>query len=180
MKKFFLFMAAAATAMTLGLSSCHSGDDDDDRAVVDDNELVSSDLPAEGWSGDSETGVYKYGLTDESHEFGSYFAIRMNGNVCSEAVYNVVMTTAAAARQMSDILSNGTWAQKIEDDDDEYYAPEHRAMNMAVSVMQRISEMNAARSYAYLPISGIMHRPCDLRCYARNVRTHPRRDYSDC
>lgn len=38
MKKFFLFMAAAATAMTLGLSSCHSGDDDDDRAVVDDNE----------------------------------------------------------------------------------------------------------------------------------------------
>ncbi|MDE6811523.1 MAG: hypothetical protein K2J15_04150 [Muribaculaceae bacterium] len=155
MKKFYIFFASMLAMSSLTLTSCHSGDEDEPYVVVDNGDLISSEVPyEEGWSGDSRNGTLKYTPEDyEEDEPNSYFAFSMKDGRCDEAVYNVVMPNAVTARLWASKLNSGTW---VDDDwdDDEYYRPESRGEVSAMTkrILKQIKKTNATRSGFTLPI----------------------------
>lgn len=161
MKKFINYAVAMATLLALGLTSCHSGDDDDyfEPLNPEDKELVSSNVPSEGWSGDSQNGIFKYAPAEyEPEDINSYYAFNMKNGVCQSAVLNLVMESATQARQLAQILNNGTWANTDDDDDDDYddgeykSRPGNRPFDMTRSSRRLVDRVYKSRSGVSLPM----------------------------
>ncbi|MDE6269970.1 MAG: hypothetical protein K2M12_03830 [Muribaculaceae bacterium] len=157
MKKFLTGIVALSTILTLAFTSCKSGDDDDFEPLnPDDKELVNSNVPAQGWSGNNENGTLKYAPSEyEDDEPNTYFAFDMKGGVCEKAVLNIVMPNSIQAKQIAQMLNNGTWID--EDDDDENYSAspsksKRRAFDVAETLLKRIRRGNASRAGVTLPI----------------------------
>lgn len=156
MNRFLNYAVALATVLALGLTSCHSEDDDDFGPISpEDKELINSNVPSEGWSGDSQNGVYRYAPSEyEPDEPNSYYAFNMKDGVCQSAALNLVMENASQARQIAQMLSNGTWADFDDDDDedDEYDYYQTCAFDIAKSFRKIKSRANNSRSGLTLAI----------------------------
>lgn len=171
MKKFLIFFVSILAVSSLTLTSCHSGDDDpiivdndgndndpdndkDDTDKVDNDELVSPDVPkAEGWSGDNTDGILKYS-PDGYYEddVNSYFAFEVKKGKCQKGVYNVVMPTAAQAKQLASMLNDGTWIGDIELEN--LYRPQSRSgvNSLTDRALRHIQKFNRTRAGFTLPI----------------------------
>lgn len=164
MNRLITNIVTLVTILALGFTSCKSGDDDDFEPISpEDKALVSTDIPAEGWSGDSENGVLRYASDEyDPEEANSYFAFRMKGGVCEKAVLNIVMENSAQASHLAQMLNNGTWVNYDDDDDcdddddDDYdyynHAAGSRAYDMTAAVIKRIKRISVSRSDMTLPI----------------------------
>lgn len=165
MKKISTYIVAASTMLALAFNSCKSGDDDDFEPLIqEDKALVNSDVPGEGWSGNTENGILKYAPSEyDKEDPNTYFAFKMKDGVCEKAVINIVMYNTSQAKQFAQILNNGTWVDiddedEDEDEDDEedeyYFRAEAKSHHIAFtySLLKRISRYNASRSGYTLPI----------------------------
>lgn len=130
MKKFLTYCVACAALLTLGLSSCKSGDDDEFKVPEELKALVTDNVPkSEGWTGNSENGVLKYMPEEyDDEDFNSYFAFDMHNGSCETAVYNVVFPKESFARQFAKMLNDGSWIDDDDDDDDYYDDDNYRSL----------------------------------------------------
>lgn len=157
MKKLIYGIVAMATVLALGCTSCKSGDDDDFEPLgPDDKVLVSPDVPAEGWSGNTDNGVLRYAPYEyDDEEPNAYLAFNMKDGVCDKAVVNIVMPSAAQAKQLAQMLNNGTWVDD-DDDDDEYASARSivrsRAFDMTNVLVRHLGSSNVSRAGFTLPI----------------------------
>lgn len=152
MKKISLLFVAFAVTLAAGFVSCTS-EDDDEPISSEIKDLVSSVLPAEGWSGSSDNGILRFAPeTYESDEPGTYFAFEMHNGTCQSAVYNVVMPSANEARQLAKMLNDGTWVD-FDDDDDDYssFVP-GKNPDIAKRVLACVKRSECTRASVTLPI----------------------------
>lgn len=156
MKRFYTCIVAVATMLALGFTSCKSGDDDDFEPLSPEvKELVSSKVPSEGWSGNSQNGVYKYVPSSyDSDDANTYFAFQMKGGVCDKAVLNVVLESSAQARQIARMLNDGTWVDFDDEDDEEDFktVADSPACDFTSAIIRKIKAVSASRSGTVLPI----------------------------
>ena len=159
LNKFFCYATALCMALALGFTSCGGDDDNDgpDNPGSDDKSLVSSNVPSEGWTGNSNDGVLKYAPSEyDAEDINAYFTFSMKGGVCEKAVINVVFEDASQAKQIAKMLTDGTWAEYDDDDDDDYSYSQSpavsRAFTMTSSIIKRTSRASAQNSDVRLPI----------------------------
>lgn len=155
MKKFFTCCAACIVVSLLFFTSCKSVDDKEELDVnVDTKDLVTGNVPkTQGWSGNSENGVWKYATDDyDAEDINTYFAFKMNNGTCEAGVYNVVMPNANMAGQLAKMLNDGTWIEDFEDDSDDYSTKYRASANMVGKVIRFISRTYSSRSQIVLPI----------------------------
>ncbi|MBD5194474.1 MAG: hypothetical protein HDS84_01620 [Bacteroidales bacterium] len=159
MKKFLTGVVAMTTILALAFTSCKSGDDDDFEPLSpEDKVLVSSDVPSEGWSGNTDNGILKYAPSEyDNEDINTYFAFNMKNGVCDNAVINIVLQNSVQAKQLAQMLNNGTWIEEEEDDDDDYaYSnrskSQSRSFDITNSLLKCISRANASRAGVTLPI----------------------------
>ncbi len=159
MKRILNCFVALAAVSALCLTSCKSGDEEDDPIRPEVKDLVSADVPSYGWSGETGNGILKYSPSEyDADEANAYYAFKMEDEVCESAVLNVVMSSVSEARQIARILNDGTWVGYDDDDDEEDYrtAPStlnrFRFIDMTAAVMRHIGRANATRAGLTLPI----------------------------
>lgn len=111
MKKFLSGIVAVSTILALAFTSCKSGDDDDFESLSpEDKALISSVVPSQGWSGNTENGILKYAPYEyDDDEISTYFAFNMKNGVCDNAVINIVTYSSTQAKQLAQMLNNGFW-----------------------------------------------------------------------
>lgn len=156
MNKILTYFVAMPTMLMLAFTSCHSGDDDDFEPIDQgDKALVNADVPNEGWSGDSDNGILKFAPSEyDSEEPNAFFAFRMKNGVCENGVLNIVMENSSQAKQLAQMLNNGTWVDLDDEEDDECYRSkgESRSFDFTKVLLKCISRSNASRSGFTLPI----------------------------
>lgn len=158
MNKFLKSFVLCATALTMGLTSCDKDSQNENNPDLPDvKDLISSNFPSQGWSGDGEDGILKYATYSyEDDEPNGYFAFDMKNGICRSAVYNIVMPNSNIASQIAKMLNDGSWASAMEDDDD--YSVLSRSgntgsiYNMAARTMMRITGVSFSRAAVTLPV----------------------------
>ena len=115
MKKFFTYamMFAVSVAGMVCVSACS----DDNDGPDDSKELVSPDVPKEGWSGNMTDGIATYNSgTDE--DANCYLAFSFKGGRCLEGVCNVMFPSDRIASAMAGMLKDGNWLASDVDNPD--------------------------------------------------------------
>lgn len=110
----FAALTAAGLLMT-AFASC-SKDEAPGGSHVD-KDMVSTDLPRPGFSGDKNNGILYYAENDLDTEDGApYLAFKMKDGVVDQAAVNVVFDSAAEAKRIADMMNKG-FSDAEEDDD---------------------------------------------------------------
>ena len=114
---------AVALLTAVSFTSCSSDDDNGGGSSAGDQDgLVSSDLPSQGWTGSEQNGIVTY---KPYYDEPSYFAFNFKDGVCDNAVYNIVFESEAEARYICDMLRDGTWIFEGDEDVDGMEDPEY-------------------------------------------------------
>ena len=113
-----MWMFGVLFCATACLCGC-SDDDEGGNGGVDNGELVSSQVPdTPGWAGSTDNGVCTYTPQGVDYQdYPGYYAFDFEGGVCQEAVYNLVCSSEAEAKYMSDFLNNGSFDDLLGDEE---------------------------------------------------------------
>lgn len=101
----------------ISLSACSDDDDENDGLVPG---LVSSTVPTEGWSGSTTNGICTYrpgNIDPEDEDFSCYYAFSFENGKCTDGVFNVVCESENVAKQLSQMLNDGSWVDEGDEED---------------------------------------------------------------
>ena len=135
-------MLVGISVAALTFSSCSS---DDNESPVS-GELVSDVVPSnEGWSGNSANGVSTY-LPDGAEDAEVYYAFSFSDGVCTDAVFNVVCSSAEEAGYIASMLNSGAWAEEEDEEEEDYYSLKNAESSLNQQVLFQTSSVKKALS----------------------------------
>ena len=146
-KNFFNLMTMLLVALlSVGFAACSSDDDEDNPAPTPTpsgiEALTTDKVPALGWTGDTKSGIVTFAEEPTELEEGGaiqpYYAFEFSNSQCKEAVYDMVFPNTQLAQQFEAGLKDGTWAEDLDDDDDDF-APLRKAI---MPILTRKSTLN--------------------------------------
>lgn len=137
-KNFFNLMTMLLVALlSVGFAACSSDDDEDDPNPKPEptpsgiDALVSDKVPAIGWGADTQDGIVtfcEHKADNPEEDIQPYYALEMSKGECKNAVYDIVCPNERLAVQFETALKNGDWAEALDEEDEEYFAPLRKAI----------------------------------------------------
>lgn len=119
-----------AVMLSVNLSSCSSDDDEAVGGSTSVGDVVVSEVPDEGWSGNMKDGIATYRpeelyVDEESGLSGVCYAYEFSNGICKSSAYNIICSSDYYAKMYAEMLNSGAWAD-FDEDDEEYYISQQR------------------------------------------------------
>ncbi len=142
-------VALLLTSGLIGLVSCNDDDEEEEGISKPTSGLVSSSIPAEGWTISAADGIATYRSADgydEDEEFACYYAFSFENGTCTDGVYNVVCESESMAKYLQQMLSSGAWAYEEDDEEEEDYVRAQHFIGQNAMLKQAILKTVASNA----------------------------------